>query len=106
MENFDYTDEQIHRILKSHKQKMDREKKYYHDVSKNNEDFIRKNRERARKHYHNGYNEKKKLNYQDNKELIKMKSLYNYYKKKDNIDKFKDKYPEKYQKLIDINFIS
>jgi hypothetical protein len=101
----DLTAEQIAKILTNYKNKRIRENKYYHEVSKNNEDFKNKNRERAKNHYHNGYKEKKKNNYNENKELMKNKSLFNYYKKKDKIDLFKEKHEEKYQYLIDKGFI-
>jgi hypothetical protein len=109
MENIDLNDEQIEKIIKSYKQKMVREKKYYHEVQKNDENYKVKNRERANNFYHddkNGYRQKKLQNYQDDKEFITVKSSYYYYKRKDNLDKFKDKYPEKYQLLIDRKFIS
>jgi hypothetical protein len=109
MENIDLTDEQIQKIIKSYKQKMVREKKYYHDVQKNDEQYKIKNRERANKFYHddkNGYRDKKLQKYQEDKEFITAKSSYYYYKKKNNLDKFKEKSPEKYQLLIDRKFIS
>lgn len=101
----DLTAEQIARILTNYKNKRIRENKYYHEVSKNNEDFKKKNRERAKNHYENGYKEKKKENYNQNKELLKNKSLYNYYKKKDKIDVFKEKHSEKFQYLVEKGFI-
>jgi len=101
----DLTEEQIERILTNYKNKRIRENKYYHEVSKNNEEFKMKNRERAKNHYQNGYKEKKKENYNQNKEFMKNKSLYNYYKNKNKIDVFKDKHEEKYQYLVDKGFI-
>jgi len=53
----DLTDEQINRILTNYKNKRIRENKYYHEVSKNDEEFKIKNRERAKNHYNNGYKE-------------------------------------------------
>ena len=102
----DLTAEQIARILTNYKNKRIRENKYYHEVSKNNEEFKNKNRERARNHYNNGYKQIKKQKYNDNKDILKYKSLYNYYKKNDKIDIFKQKHNDKYDKLIEIGFIS
>ena len=102
----DLTAEQIARILTNYKNKRIRENKYYHEVSKNNEEFKNKNRERARNHYNNGYKQIKKQKYNDNKDIMKYKSLYNYYKKNDKIDIFKQKHNDKYDKLIEIGFIS
>ena len=101
----DLTANEIARVLINYKNKRVRENNYYHNVSKNNDEFKLKNRERAKNHYANGYKEKKKVNYQENKELLKTKSLYNYYKKNNKIDKFKEKHEAKYQMLIDKGFI-
>lgn len=108
MEDFDFTDEQIKTILKKYKEKIDREKKYYHEVQKNDENYKIKNRQRANNFYHdetNGYREKKLKQYQENKEFNIAKSSYYYYKRKDKLDHFKEKYPQKYQLLIDNKFL-
>ena len=47
----------------------------------------------------------KKENYQKNKDLLSAKSLYNYYKKRDNIDSFKEKHASKYIMLLESNVI-
>jgi hypothetical protein len=102
----DLTAEQIARVLTNYKKKRERETKYYHEVTKNKEDFKVKNRERAKAHYENGYKEKKKEKYEKDKEFIKTKSLYNYYKRKDNIEKFKEKHEEKYKMLVEKGVIN
>ena len=102
----DLTSEQIERILSNYKNKRQRENKYYHDVTKNKEEFKLKNRQRAKAHYENGYKDKKKEKYQINKELLKSKSLFNYYRKNDKLDIFKEKHEEKYKMLIDKGFIN
>ncbi len=101
----DLTAEQIARVLTNYKNKRIRETNYYHNVTKNKEEFKLKNRQRAKDHYANGYKEKKKQNYENNKELQQIKSLYNYYKKNDKIDKFKEKHEAKYQTLLDKGII-
>ena len=98
--------EQIARVLTNYKNKRIRETNYYHNVTKNKEEFKLKNRQRAKDHYANGYKEKKKLNYENNKELQQTKSLYNYYKKNDKIEKFKEKHESKYQMLVDKGIIN
>ncbi len=102
----DLTSEQIERILSNYKNKRQRENKYYHDVTKNKEEFKLKNRQRAKAHYENGYKDKKKEKYQINKELLKSKSLFNYYRKNDKLDIFKEKHEEKYNMLVDKGFIN
>jgi len=100
----DLTAEQIARVLTNYKKKRERESRYYHEVKKNNDDFKIKNRERAKAHYQNGYKEKKKEKYEKEKDIIKTKALFNYYKKNNKIDTFKEKHEEKYQMLIDIGY--
>jgi len=91
--------EKIVKILKAYEQKRDREKQYYQEVKKHDEEFIKKNRERAKMHYEVN-KDKRKEKYDKNKELNQIKSLYRYYKKKDKIEDFKDKHPEKYTTLL------
>ena len=101
----DLTEAQIAKILDDYKKKRERENKYYHEVTKNKEEFKIKNRERAKAHYQNGYKEKKKENYSNNKDILKTKSLYNYYKRKEKIEVFKEKHEEKYKMLVEKGFI-
>lgn len=100
----DLTDEQIKKIIESYKKKRIRENKYYHETSKNKDEFVLKNRARAKAHYEKN-RDKKIENYQQNKDFISAKNLFNYYKKKDNIDKFIEKHKEKYDLLKDKNII-
>jgi catalase len=100
----DLTESQIEKILTDYKKKRERENKYYHEVSKHSEEFKEKNRERAKNHYHNKGKDMKSNQYQDNKEFVKARSLYNYYKKRDKLDVFKEKHEEKCKILIDKGF--
>jgi hypothetical protein len=81
----DLTAEQIARVLTNYKNKRERENKYYHEVTKNKEEFKIKNRESAKAHYENGYKEKKEKTIRIIK-IFKNKSLYNYYKRNDKIE--------------------
>ena len=101
----DLTEEQIAKVLTNYKNKRNRENKYYHEVTKNKEDFKIKNRERAKNHYDNGYKEKKRENYVNNRDVIKNKSLYNYYKRNDKLEVFKDKHKDKYDMLSEKGLI-
>ncbi len=100
----DLTEAQIAKVLIDYKKKRERENKYYHEVSKHNEEFKIKNRERAKNHYNKKGKEIKCNQYQDNKELKKAKSLYNYYKKNDNLEKFKEKHDTRCKILIENGF--
>ena len=102
----DLTAEQIARILTNYKNKRIRENKYYHDVTKNKEEFKIKNRERAKAHYENGYKQKKRENYTNNKDILKNKALYNYYKRNDKIEVFKEKHEDKFKMLSEKGLIN
>ena len=99
------TNEQIEKILNNYKAKRERENKYYHEVQKNNEEFKIKNRQRAKNHYEKN-KEKKKENYESNKLFLQAKSLHNYYKKRENLETFKTKHEEKFNLLVDKNYIT
>ena len=101
----DLTEQQIAKVLSDYKKKRERENKYYHEFSKHSEEFKIKNRERAKNHYQNKGKDMKKNQYKDNKEFVKARSLYNYYKKKDNLDKFKEKHEEKCKILREKGFV-
>ena len=77
-----YTEEQIQHILKLYKQHRQKEKERY-DKIKDTEEFKIKNRARAKKHY------------EENKHV-----------KKNRVEDYKEKYPERYQMLIDANYLS
>ena len=100
----DLTEKQIAKVLIDYKKRRERENKYYHEVSKNDEEFKMKNRERARNYYHQKGKDIKSNQYQDNKDFIKARSLYNYYKKNDNLEAFKEKHPERYELLTEKGF--
>tara|TARA_R110002012_G_scaffold23402_5_gene79459 strand:- start:8457 stop:8780 length:324 start_codon:yes stop_codon:yes gene_type:complete len=98
------TDQQIQKILESYKKKREKENKYYHEVSKNKDDFKIKNRARAKQHYENN-KDKKKEKYINNKDLISAKNLYKYYQKRDRLETFEEKHPTKMELLRENNFI-
>ena len=102
----DLTAEQIARVLTNYKNKRIRENKYYHEVTKNKEEFKIKNRERAKAHYENGYKQKKRENYTNNKDILKNKALYNYYKRNDKIEVFKEKHEDKFKMLSEKGLIN
>lgn len=97
----DLTENQINNIIDNYKKKRDREINYYHNVLKHNQEFKDKCKERSKNHYHNGYKEVKKEKYQENKEYCKAISSYNYYKKTNRLDYFKEKNKDKYDILVE-----
>ena len=99
-----YTEEKINHILELYKRHRIRDKVKY-QKKKQQEGFAEKNRARAKAHYE-ANKEIKLTKYKDNKEILNAKSLYNYYKKNDKIDIFKDKHQEKYELLNNYGLVA
>tara|TARA_R110000822_G_scaffold120899_1_gene254550 strand:- start:62 stop:367 length:306 start_codon:yes stop_codon:yes gene_type:complete len=97
------SDIKIQQILKSYENKKIKEKQRY-QIIKDSEEFIMKNRERAKAHYNNN-KDIKKNNYNNNKDFLTARSQYYYYKKIDKLEMFKNKYPERYLILESNNII-
>tara|TARA_R100001163_G_scaffold65696_1_gene64074 strand:- start:2116 stop:2457 length:342 start_codon:yes stop_codon:yes gene_type:complete len=93
-----YDDAKIQKIIELYKKNRQRDKIKY-QKKKDNPDFILQNRLRAKAHYETVYKEKKKDNYENNKELLQSKSLFRYYKKNGKVEAFQKKYPDKYKLL-------
>jgi len=96
-----YTESEINYILDFYKKNRERNKAYY-DKIKDTDEFKKKNRERAKKYYHEnkGYKKTKKDDYEKNKEFLNARSSYKYYEKQDRLDEFIEKFPEKYQLVM------
>ncbi len=95
--------ERIQKILQQYERKREKEKERY-QLIKHTEDFKTKNRQRAKMHYENNKNIKKEK-YENDKDFLNAKSQYYYYKKTDNLEKFKNKYPHKIELLKTRNLI-
>ena len=91
-------------LLNKYKRQLEYGKKYY-EKNKTDEEFIAKNRNRSKMYYENNI-EKKRDYYKSNNELIKIKNNYQYYKKNHKVDVFKERHSEKYNKLIEIGYIT
>jgi len=96
-----YTEAELNYILEFYKKNRDRNKAYY-DKIKNTEEFKKKNRERAKKHYHENkaYKKTKKDDYEKNKTLLNARSSYKYYKTRNRLDEFIEKFPDKYELVM------
>ena len=93
----------IEKILNQYKNKKTKEKERY-DMVKDTEEFKTLSRERT-KNYYIKNKDKKAQNYENNKTMIKAKNSYNYYKKTNNIEKFKTKHSERYNILLISGYI-
>ena len=103
MASFDYNEEQLTKIINSYKNKRQKEKERYERI-KDTEEYKADNRERARIHYHSN-KELKKQNYENNKDFFRARNSYYYYKKKNDINKFIEKFPERVELLENVGFI-
>ena len=99
----EFTETQINKILTDYKNRRLRDKMRYENI-KDDEEFKIKNRERAKLHYIQN-KDKRKEKYIENNDLMKARNSYYYYKKKDKLDILQTKYPERWQLLIDNNYI-
>tara|TARA_R110000796_G_C14253148_1_gene398877 strand:- start:202 stop:504 length:303 start_codon:yes stop_codon:yes gene_type:complete len=97
----DITDPKIKSIVEQYERKRMKEKERYQRI-KETDEFKIKNRERARNHY-NKNKEVKKQKYIDNRDFMNARSSYNYYKKINRVEDFKQKYPEKVELLSSLN---
>tara|TARA_R110001592_G_scaffold14084_5_gene63754 strand:- start:384 stop:710 length:327 start_codon:yes stop_codon:yes gene_type:complete len=89
-----YDDDKINKIITLYKKRVERDRIKY-EKKKNDPVFIEQNRSRAKAHYEAHYKEVKKQNYNKNKDVVKAKSLFYYYRRNDRVDEFIIKYPDK-----------
>jgi len=88
MTSFDYNEEQLTKIINSYKNKKEKEKERYERIKDTVE-----------------YKEDKKQNYQDNKQFFQARNSYYYYRKKNNLKKFVERFPERVELLENHGFI-
>jgi len=87
------SDEQKEKIIIQYIKVRKKANEKYNTQLKDDEEFIKKNRQFAKNYYDN--NKSKKYEYYDaNKEKIRLKARYNYYKQKDRLSDYILKYEE------------
>ena len=96
--SLDLSEAQINKILIQYKNKREREKERY-DQIKDTEDFKNYNRNKSKLHYENN-KDMYKERYENKKELLKARNSYYYYKKKNDMEGFQKKHPERYELLL------
>ena len=93
------TDEQKEKIIIQYIKVRNKANEKYNTQLKDDEEFIKKNRQFAKNYYDN--NKSKKFEYYDNnKEKIRLKARYNYYKQKDRLSDYILKYEEDAPKFL------
>ena len=80
----EFTEQQIKTIIEDHKNRLAKDRLKYEQI-KDTEDFKIKNRQRSKEYYKN------------NKEFLKARNSYYYYSKRDKMDIFIDKFPDRYE---------
>ena len=92
-----YTDEKLKQLITSYEKAKQRDKAKY-QKKKEDPSFVSENRQRASNWYVNN-KEKKQQHYINNKQFLNYRSQYYYYKRTNNLDKFKSKYPDRVEYL-------
>ncbi len=96
--------EEIQRILQQYKEKKARDRAYYHNHIKVDEERVKKRREASRKYVES--NPIKQIEYrQKNRERINLRNLVNYYKRNNRLEEFKVNKPDKYKRAIELHII-
>ena len=92
------TDEEIKQVIRRYERRIRLDREKYQRV-KDDPEFIKQNRERATKYYHDN-KDKKKQQYEENKEIIKAKNTLRYWKQHNkDLSQLENKHPEKYKIL-------
>jgi mannitol-1-phosphate/altronate dehydrogenase len=97
-------EQQIQKILDDYKRKRQRERDHYHNVKKHDPVFVEKNRLLAKQYYEKN-NQRYRNNYLQDRDFKLAKSSYSYHKKNNTVDKYKNKYPERFDLLVEKGFI-
>ena len=93
-------DEKIKSIVRAYERSREREKARYVQKLRDDPEFQRKNRERAKLHYSQN-KDKKKQYYDAHRDVINAKSLFKYYKQQGKVEYFKTKFPERHELIRD-----
>jgi len=90
---------EVDKLLTAYKRKQVKEKERYERL-KQNPEFVKQNRLRAKENYDkNKY--KKHEKYQENLDLERAKSSFYYYLKRNNLNAFEERYPERFKMVED-----
>jgi len=96
------TDQEIKTAMNQYQARKEYQKKRY-DQTKDNPEFREKNCRRVTEWYKNGGNQIKAGYYLKNQERSRLVSHMCYYKKNGRMREYKNTFPERYQRIMDIN---
>jgi hypothetical protein len=89
-------DEQIQKVINQYVKNREYQREYYRNRYNSDEEFRTKAKDSAKTYYINNIDKRKEL-YETNKEYIQAKRRYRYWKKKDDLEGFKNKYPHDWE---------
>ena len=101
---YNLSEQEIDHILTQYKLRKEKDQKKY-NLNKEKPEFIEKNRQKAKEWYYSN-KERRQESYVNNKDFLNARNHFYYYKKKDQIDKFKEKYQDKYNILLLHGYLS
>jgi len=94
-------DQQIQKVLDQYVKNREYQRDYYRNRYNTDEIFKNKAKDNAKTYYINNI-DKRKEKYETNKEYIQAKRRYRYWSKKDDIEGFKNKYPNDWENFFNI----
>ena len=104
IENLNLSNENILRILESYKEKRIYDKQRYHNKLKKNPEYMQKRRDTTADWIKNNPERHKKA-LEKSSERRKLQVKLNYYKKTNQIDKFKTKFPILLEKCLELGLL-
>lgn len=94
-----FTDDEIKLAMNRYIRNKEYQKNYYRNKYNNDEEFREKTKELSRTYYQNN-SDKRKQKYEIEKDYLQAKRRFRYWKQKNNIDKFIEKYPDDYNNFF------
>lgn len=94
-------DEQIQKVINQYIKNRAYQRDYYRNRYNGDEEFRNKAKETAKTYYINNI-DKRKEKYEINKEFIQAKRRLRYWKNKDDIEGYKIKYPDDWEKYFSV----
>ena len=94
--NLNYTDEEIEKAMKRYISQKATANAYYKNKYATDEAFRENHKEKSKEYYHK-HKEEIKAKYHLEKKYKQSLRKYNYYKEKNELDKYKKLYPEEWE---------
>ena len=92
----DFTDDEIKLALNRYLKNKEYQKNYYRNKYNEDEEYREKTKELSRQYYQNN-SDKRKEKYEIQKDFLRAKRKMRYWRDKNNIEKYIEKYPEEWE---------